>query len=59
MRVDQHKADLRFLFEASQRLNRVLEFDALLEVVRDLCIEAVGGEAVHLLIWNEDQPLIV
>ena len=54
-RIDKQKAaDLAFLFEASQRLNRVLQFDALLEEMRDLCIEAVDGEMVHLLIWNED-----
>lgn len=54
-RTFEHRPDLAFLFEASHRLNRVLEFDALLGEIRDLCVEAVNGEAVSLLIWNEDR----
>lgn len=47
--------DLAFLFEASRRLNRALELDNLLGEIRDLCLEAVGGEAVNVLIWDEDR----
>ncbi len=46
--------DLAFLFEASRRLNRVLELDDLLREIRDLCLEAVDAEAVNVLIWDED-----
>ncbi len=47
--------DLAFLFEASRRLNRVLDLDLLLSEIRDLCLEAVDGEAVNVLIWDEDR----
>jgi sigma-B regulation protein RsbU (phosphoserine phosphatase) len=45
--------DLRLLFEASRRLNQALELDRLLEVVRDICLGAVGAEACTLLLWND------
>jgi phosphoserine phosphatase RsbU/P len=45
--------DLRLLFEASRRLNQTLEWDRLLEVVRDICLGAVEAEACSLLLWND------
>lgn len=47
--------DLGFLFDASRRLNRSLEFDALLTEIRRVCLEAVAAEAVSVLIWDEDR----
>lgn len=47
--------DVAFLFEASRRLNRVLELDRLLGEIRDICLEAVDAEAVTVLIWDEDR----
>lgn len=47
--------DLAFLFEASRRLNRALELDHLLAEIRSLCLEAVDGEAVNVLIWDDDR----
>jgi phosphoserine phosphatase RsbU/P len=47
--------DLAFLFEASRRLNRALMLDDLLAEIRALCLEAVDGEAVNVLIWDEDR----
>jgi len=52
-RSGQH--DLRFLFEASRRLNQALELERLLEEVRDLTTAAVGAEACSLLLWNEER----
>ncbi len=47
--------DLAFLLEASRRLNRTLELDHLLSEIRRVCLEAVGAEAVSVLIWDEDK----
>ncbi|MDM7913925.1 MAG: SpoIIE family protein phosphatase [Candidatus Eisenbacteria bacterium] len=47
--------DLAFLFEASRRLNRVLELESLLHEIRDIFLEAVDAEAVTVLIWDEDK----
>jgi phosphoserine phosphatase RsbU/P len=47
--------DIAFLFEASRRLNRALEFERLLAEIRAICLEAVDAEAVHVLLWDEEK----
>jgi len=55
MRPRDGGSDLRFLFEASRRLNQAADLAGLLEEVRELTLEAVGAEACSLLLWNEDR----
>ena len=45
--------DLRFLLGAFRRLNRTLRLRPLLTEIRDLTLEALGAEAVSLLVWND------
>lgn len=45
--------DYRLLLGAFRRLNRTLRLRPLLSEIRDLTLEALGAEAVSLLVWND------
>ncbi|MBD3162697.1 MAG: SpoIIE family protein phosphatase [Candidatus Eisenbacteria bacterium] len=47
--------DLPFLVEAYQRLNRALELETCLEMIRTVALEGIDAEAVNLLLWEEDR----
>ncbi len=52
--IEPSPQELRFLLDATKRLNRTLDLELLLAEIRDLTKSAVGAEACSLLLFNED-----